>query len=217
MTLLLLDSSSDQLSIAIATDAAVQQQTQTSARQHSQHLLALLQQVCVAAAVHVTELTAVVVGHGPGQFTGIRLALAAAQALAFAADAPVVSLSSLQLLAQTAYDQQQIERAYVWVDARMRQCYFAEYALDAASLMQPIQVDVMYPIAAADTLLTRTEQAVLGDWQQQVDQAPSFADIYPSAASAVGLARAAIAAGQTLDPTQLEANYLYKSNCWKKS
>ena len=55
-----------------------------------------------ASAVDRSELTGIVVGTGPGSFTGMRLGLAAARGLALALDLPVAGVSTLNALAAGA-------------------------------------------------------------------------------------------------------------------
>jgi tRNA threonylcarbamoyladenosine biosynthesis protein TsaB len=52
-----------------------------------------------AGGVERSELTGIVVGTGPGSFTGMRLGLAAARGLALALDLPVAGVSTLEALA----------------------------------------------------------------------------------------------------------------------
>ena len=54
------------------------------------------------SGVGPAELTRVVVGTGPGSFTGLRLGLAAARGLALALDVPVAGVSTLDALAAGA-------------------------------------------------------------------------------------------------------------------
>jgi tRNA threonylcarbamoyladenosine biosynthesis protein TsaB len=55
-----------------------------------------------AGGVERSELTGIVVGTGPGRFTGMRLGLAAARGLALALDLPVAGVSTLDALAAGA-------------------------------------------------------------------------------------------------------------------
>ena len=70
-----------------------------------------------AGGVERSELTGIVVGTGPGSFTGMRLGLAMARGLAFALDVPVAGVSTLDALAAGA------PGAVPVVDAGRREVY----------------------------------------------------------------------------------------------
>jgi tRNA threonylcarbamoyladenosine biosynthesis protein TsaB len=55
-----------------------------------------------AAGAHAAELGGVVVGTGPGSFTGMRMGIAAARGLALGLDVPVAGVSTLAALAEGA-------------------------------------------------------------------------------------------------------------------
>ncbi|MBY0355939.1 MAG: tRNA (adenosine(37)-N6)-threonylcarbamoyltransferase complex dimerization subunit type 1 TsaB [Rickettsiales bacterium] len=55
-----------------------------------------------AARVPYSELSGIIVTVGPGGFTGVRIGLATARALGFAAGVPVMGVSTLQVMARTA-------------------------------------------------------------------------------------------------------------------
>ena len=59
-------------------------------------------QLLRASGVERSELSAIVVGTGPGSFTGMRLGLAAARGLALALELPVAGVSTLDALAAGA-------------------------------------------------------------------------------------------------------------------
>jgi tRNA threonylcarbamoyladenosine biosynthesis protein TsaB len=64
-----------------------------------------------------TELRRIVVGTGPGSFTGLRMGLAASRALALALDVPVAGVSTLDALAASA------PGALPVIDARRREVF----------------------------------------------------------------------------------------------
>jgi tRNA threonylcarbamoyladenosine biosynthesis protein TsaB len=67
--------------------------------------------------VRPQQLEALVVGTGPGSFTGLRMGLATARALSFALDVPVAGVSTLQALAAGAPGSLPI------IDARRREVF----------------------------------------------------------------------------------------------
>jgi tRNA threonylcarbamoyladenosine biosynthesis protein TsaB len=65
-------------------------------------LLVAIDRVCRDAGVAPAALDAVAVGAGPGSFTGLRIGMATAKGIAFAADRPLWAVSSLAALADDA-------------------------------------------------------------------------------------------------------------------
>jgi len=68
-------------------------------RRHAEELTPLLERTLTEAGVGLAEVEQFVVDVGPGRFTGLRVGLATVRTLALATGAPVVGLSSLEILA----------------------------------------------------------------------------------------------------------------------
>jgi len=83
------------------------------ARAHNEHILGLIDGLVAAAGMRPRDLDGVAFGCGPGSFTGVRIAAAVAQALAFGAGARVVPVSSTLALAVAATEQLSIEDGIV--------------------------------------------------------------------------------------------------------
>jgi tRNA threonylcarbamoyladenosine biosynthesis protein TsaB len=69
---------------------------------HGPRLLALAHELLEAAALTFRDVDRIAVGVGPGGFTGLRIGVATARALAQAADAEIVGVSTLRALAAGA-------------------------------------------------------------------------------------------------------------------
>ena len=65
-------------------------------------LLVAIDEVCRRAGVAPAQLDAIAVGAGPGSFTGLRIGMATAKGIAFAAHRPLWAVSSLAALADDA-------------------------------------------------------------------------------------------------------------------
>lgn len=102
-------------------------------------LLADLHEACTEAGVGLDSVSRLVVGTGPGSFTGLRMGLATARALAFALDIPVAGVSTLDALAAAApaavpvIDAKRKE-VFVLVEGRVRCTNPAELRLPAGTV-----------------------------------------------------------------------------------
>jgi tRNA threonylcarbamoyladenosine biosynthesis protein TsaB len=125
-TLLALDTSNQYCSVALQARGQVTAHHEWSEQKHSAMILPMVRELLAQAKVTLADLDAIVVGVGPGGFTGVRLAVAVAQGLAFAMSKPVLTHSSLEAMAVSAFALGHHE-VIVGMDARMQQVYWAHY------------------------------------------------------------------------------------------
>jgi tRNA threonylcarbamoyladenosine biosynthesis protein TsaB len=106
MRLLGIDTSTATAGIAIVDeDGRVLAEARHSTAGRGADLLVAIDQVCRDAAVAPADLTAIAIGAGPGSFTGLRIGMATAKGIAFAARRPLWAVSSLAALAADAAEQ----------------------------------------------------------------------------------------------------------------
>lgn len=98
--------------------------------QHSALILSIIEQMLIGFGWSLNDLNCIAFGCGPGSFTGSRLACSVAQALGFGLDIPLISISSLHLLAKTCSQQTDYRNISICIDARMNLLYWANYIFD---------------------------------------------------------------------------------------
>jgi tRNA threonylcarbamoyl adenosine modification protein YeaZ len=100
-------------------------------RTHTHSLLRFAGECLEEAGSAPADLAAVLVGTGPGTFTGVRIGVASARALALSSEKPVLGVSSLSSLAAAALDEDRVQlvtQALVpLVDARRGQLFGTVY------------------------------------------------------------------------------------------
>ena len=136
---LAMDTVFDQCSVAIldGTGHVISCQTQTGKRQQTLQILPMIDEALSIAQLSLGDIQALIFNRGPGAFSGIRINTAVVQALSVAHDVPCVGISSLQAIAQTAYQQHGLTDVYSALDARMQQVYFGHFAV-IDNIMQPV-------------------------------------------------------------------------------
>jgi tRNA threonylcarbamoyladenosine biosynthesis protein TsaB len=98
--LLALDTSTEWASVAIFDGAAVlAEETWRAQRRHAEDLFPTIERLLALSRAPLTSIDKVAVATGPGSFTGLRVAIAAAQGLARGSGAALVGISTLDVLA----------------------------------------------------------------------------------------------------------------------
>jgi tRNA threonylcarbamoyladenosine biosynthesis protein TsaB len=92
---------------------------------HAESLTPAIEFVCRQASKAISDITAIAVDNGPGLFTGLRVGLATAKAIAYARGIPALPVSSLEIIAHGA---RLTERKIVSIiDALSDEVYYATY------------------------------------------------------------------------------------------
>ena len=172
------------------------------ARAHAEQLTPNVLAALADAGLTVDDLGAVVVGCGPGPFTGLRVGMATAAAYGHALGIPVHGVCSLDAIGiESAATTAEV---LVVTDARRREVYWARYRdgvrVDGPAVDAPADVP-----ADAEAVAGSPEHAALFDL-------PRLAAVYPTAA---GLVRAV--ADWTAEPAPLIPLYLRRPDAKPRS
>jgi tRNA threonylcarbamoyladenosine biosynthesis protein TsaB len=138
-----IETATDFGSVAVGTGSELAGEFVMGSRsRHAESLLPALDFLLRTARVERSALQGVVVGAGPGSFTGVRIAAATARGLAYGLDVPLYAYSSLAAL---AYDAAVDDTGAVCAlfDARRGEVYAGCYQLDNDALRTVMEPAVL--------------------------------------------------------------------------
>ena len=145
MRILAIDTSGEACSAALLTETGLHQRLTLEPRRHADLILGLAEGLLKEANLNLRELDALAFGRGPGSFAGVRIATGVVQGAAFAADIPVVPVSTLAALAQGHLRETGHARVLAALDARMNEVYWAACTPDASGLMRALGGELIVP------------------------------------------------------------------------
>lgn len=138
MLLLALDTSTPAVSAAVHDgDRVLAQEVVVDARRHGELLAPVVARVLDVAGAQPRQLTGIVVGVGPGPYTGLRVGVVTALAMGAALDVPVVGACSLDAFVSTGLGGAGGAPFAVVTDARRREVYWARYDASGARTAGP--------------------------------------------------------------------------------
>jgi tRNA threonylcarbamoyl adenosine modification protein YeaZ len=172
------------------------------ARAHGELLTPHIQDALADAGIAASALDAIVCGAGPGPFTGLRVGMVTAAALADALEIPVFPVVSLDAI---AHDAGADEPLLVATDARRREIYWATYG-DGRRTGGP---HVEAPASVAERLADLGVHRVAGQGGRLYAKMlglPVVEPAFPTPAALVAVAAPALRSGEP--PAPLTPLYL---------
>lgn len=163
---LALDTATDVASVAIGSAEKVYGALSArGARQHAAQIVPLIQEVLTLAAMRLEQISGVVVGDGPGSFTGLRIGWAAAKGLAHERGLPIVAVPSL-LGAAHAAAQGEVGPVAACFDALRGQVFAAIYAFPPGRV-ETLVAPGLFTLAALARVAPVRPLVAVGDGAQR--------------------------------------------------
>lgn len=192
----------------------------TKGRRHAETLVPAIDFICHQARVSLNEIGAVAADVGPGLFTGLRVGVVSAKAMAMALRVPVIGVSSLDLL---AFPVRWTHRRIVSViDARRGEVFYGFYRQVPGGVQRLCDQRIGDPEElCSEILATGDDVLAVGDGALRYAEALQELTrveigeaglAYPSAGSLVQLAHARALREEFINPWELEPVYLRKAD-----
>lgn len=218
MLILGLESATAQVGCAIGGHEGVLASSHSArGKRHAENLTPAIRFVCEQARVELSEISCVAVDNGPGLFTGLRVGVASGKAIAQALRVPMISVSSLDLLAfPLRFANRRIAAV---IDARRGEVFWAFYRPVPGGVQRTTEPTVGTPEdLAADLLALPGETLLCGDGALRYADRFDRPDIelaggdhaFPSARALVQLAHAKALREDWVRPHEVELLYLRK-------
>jgi tRNA threonylcarbamoyladenosine biosynthesis protein TsaB len=202
---LALDTSTDIASFALKLGDELYTTEQAGVATHAEKCLTHIETLLQQAGIDLGHLSGMIVGRGPGSFTGLRVACSVVKGLAYGQRVPIYPVSNLGLLAWQASLEAPNYPILSVMDARMQQVYWAYYAKPFAATLE--HVSHMHQIKLPDA-----SSVILAGYniQEMLQQLPTtityieYLDLKPKAQEMIRMVETgniqAISA-ETLEPT----------------
>ncbi len=218
MKILAIDTATEACSAALSIDGETASRFEVAPRRHTELLLPMVDELLTEAGMALSALDAIAFGRGPGSFTGVRIATATAQGIAYSADLLVAPVSTLAAIAQAAMDRRNALAVACAVDARMGEVYWATFRRGADGLAVLEGEERVLPPSDAPLLDEGISWHGAGSgWEvyhealiERLGATPATLDAkaLPHAATIARLAAAAVERGETVPPAEALPVYL---------
>ena len=206
--------------VLVECGVEVQHFQSSEGNDHAARLTMFIQDIFNFQGISATDLDAVAVSMGPGSYTGLRIGVSVAKGLCYAADKPLISVSTLEAMAAGLKDRLIMEKTYdekalfcPMIDARRMEVYSAVYN-NELGIIRSIEAEVIDENSFKDLLDSNKiyffgsgapkTTAFLGQNSNSI----LIGDFIPSASHMIKIARQKYSAGLFEDVAYFEPFYL---------
>src|SRR4030095_8302409 len=210
MKILALEFSSAQRSVAVTEDHATSaSEIIETAPGHSMKPLNMIEQALKQAGLEREQIECLVIGLGPGSYTGIRVAIALAQGWQLACGVKLLGLSSVECIAAPAQTDGFTSKTCVVIDAQREEFYIASYDFGIGECRE------VFPLRLVTLSEVRERQnageTLIGP--EVTRWFPGGRVIFPRAATLgrLALTRGDFVAGEKLEPIYLRETRFVKA------
>ena len=217
MKILALETANEQCSVAIVdAKQTLFFEHHHEARMQTQQILPMIERGLAESKSTWQDISAIAFSRGPGSFSGVRINAAVTQALAWANDLPVIPVSTLQALAQHAYQDAKFSEVTAVIDARMNEVYFGQFTVDDQGIMQLKGDEQLLGYDQAMMQLNAPfDVNVVGTGANLLGHTCAENLFYANAIDIAEIAKAEWLAGYSVSADQALPVYL-RDNAWKK-
>lgn len=143
-TILHIETATKVCSVALSLDGTLTQirEFKDEGYSHGEQLTVLIQEVLDLQGITTQSLSAVSVSAGPGSYTGLRIGVSTAKGLCYALNIPLISVDTLQAMAEVARIVYPASNLCPMIDARRMEVFSLITNFDA-DILKPVSADVL--------------------------------------------------------------------------
>jgi tRNA threonylcarbamoyladenosine biosynthesis protein TsaB len=191
---------------------------------HSETVLPAIDRLLAGERRSMAEVAGVVVGSGPGSFTGVRIAASLARGMCFPGRATLFAYSSLAAIAAVVPEERGVGRVCALLDARRGQVYSAGFSVDPSGGGLDLEfgprasslVSQLSELDASTWLFAGVLPASLRDAIAVAGGRLVAEDLHPSAAGLLRLVSIDPEGGRVENPPSWEPGYVRSSSAERR-
>jgi len=143
MTILALEFSSEQRSVAVVRGKAISEVVETGGRNTA--AFAMVEKALAGAGVEREQIDVLAVGLGPGSYTGIRSAIAIAEGWQLARAIRLAGVSSVEAIAAQAQAEEIHGAVNVVIDAQRGEIYHTRFEISKTVIRETVPLRIIAP------------------------------------------------------------------------